>query len=186
MSWPLGSPSFQPLDLGKEKLQLWKYTDGRYMNKRHAEYIYIYNYTYKFALYVQELVAGFSLLTTPGGRQSFPTQVLIVSYWLSMLLTSSKKRGCFDGCVRFGRWSLFGRDWSSFVEIYRLHQRVFICICKVYTYSLKKPSHIVCTFINIDIGINMNTNIYIYIYTYKFIKVYDIFILACYNNLVKG
>ena len=27
---------------------------------------------------------------------------------------------------------------------------------------------------------------YIYIYTYKFIKVYDIFILACYNNLVKG
>lgn len=52
-------------------------------------YIYIY-YTYKFALYVQELVAGFSLLTTPGGRQSFPTQVLIVSYWLSMLLTSSK------------------------------------------------------------------------------------------------
>ena len=169
-----------------------KFTDGRYMNKRHSEYVYIYIcnmyilYNAKFALYVQELVAGFSLLTTPGGRQSFPTQVLIVSYWLSMLLTSSKKRGCFDGCVRFGRWSLFGRDWSSFVEIYRLHQRVFICICKVYTYSLKKPSHIVCTFINIDIGINMNTNIYIYIYTYKFIKVYDIFILACYNNLVKG
>lgn len=27
---------------------------------------------------------------------------------------------------------------------------------------------------------------YIYIYTYKFIKVYDMFILACYNNLVKG
>lgn len=60
---------------------------------------------------------------------------------------------CLDG---IGQALLRSID---FISVY-----LYAFVKSIYTYSLKKPSHIVCTFINIDIGINMNTNIYIYIH----------------------